>query len=58
MPALGHPPARELDRALIERRFELQQEQGLLNVEDARHDLQKLATPPSVVRRAKRYATN
>src|SRR5438270_4108412 len=47
VPALGHPPARELNRALVERWFELQQEEGLLNVEDARHDLQKLAARPS-----------
>ena len=47
MPALGHPPAGELDRALVERRLELQQEEGLLDVEDARHDLQKLAARPS-----------
>ena len=38
MPALGHPAARQLDRALIEGRLELQQEQGGFDVEDARHD--------------------
>jgi len=37
VPALGHPPARELHVALIEGRLELQQEQGSFDVEDARH---------------------
>jgi hypothetical protein len=34
VPALGHPAARELHVALVERRLELQQEQMLLDVED------------------------
>ena len=46
MPALCHPPARELDGALIERRLELQEEQRLLNVEDSSHDLFTLAARP------------
>ena len=38
MPALGHPPAGELDLARVERRLELQEEQGLLDIEDRGHD--------------------
>ena len=38
MPALGHAPARELHVALVERRLELQEQDGLLDVEDLRHD--------------------
>ena len=46
VPALGHPPARELHVALVERRLELQQEQVLLDVEDGcGHDPTTLATP-------------
>ena len=45
VPALGHPPARELHVALVERRLELQQEQLLLDVEDRRgHDPTTLAS--------------
>ena len=38
VPALRHPAARELDRALVERRLELQEEDGLLDVEDLGHE--------------------
>ena len=38
MPALRHLAARELDRALVEGRLELQQQNGLLDVEDGWHD--------------------
>ena len=44
VPALGHPPAGQLDGALIERRLELQQEEGLFDVEDASHDPVTLAS--------------
>ena len=45
VPALGHPAARELHVALVERRLELQQEHVLLDVEDGRgHDPTTLAT--------------
>ena len=36
VPALGHPPARELDVALVERRLELEQQQVALDVKDDR----------------------
>ena len=38
VPALRHLAARELDRALVERRLELQEEDGLLDVEDLGHE--------------------
>ena len=44
MPALGHPAPRELHRALIERRLDLQQQKCLFDVEDAWHDSFTLAT--------------
>jgi len=47
MPALGHPPPRELNRALIEGRLELQQQEGLFDVENACHDPVTLARSPS-----------
>ena len=34
MPALGHPPARELDVPLVERGIELEQQQVALDVKD------------------------
>jgi hypothetical protein len=37
MPALGHPPPREMHLALIERSFELQQQHRLFYIEDPRH---------------------
>ena len=44
VPALGHPPPRELHVALVERRLELQQEQLLLDIQDRRgHDPTTLA---------------
>ena len=44
VPALGHPPARQLHRALVERRLQLQQQQMLLDVQDGRgHDPTTLA---------------
>ncbi len=46
MPALCHPPARELDAALIKRRLELQQEHCLFDVEDPWHDSLTVATMP------------
>ena len=38
MPALRHPAARELDVALVERRLDLQEQDGLLDVQHLRHD--------------------
>jgi hypothetical protein len=38
VPALGHLAPRQLDRPLIERWFELQQQQCLFDVEDPCHD--------------------
>jgi hypothetical protein len=38
MPALRHPPAGELDVALVERRLQLQEEHGLFDVQHLRHD--------------------
>ena len=43
VPALGHPPARELHRPLVEGRLELQQQDRLLDVEDRRHDRLRVA---------------
>src|SRR6202030_1293774 len=49
VPALGHPPSRELHVALVERSLELQQEHVLLDVEDvAGHDPTTVATAPNV----------
>ncbi|MCW2984793.1 MAG: UDP-N-acetylmuramate dehydrogenase [Conexibacter sp.] len=39
MPDLRLATARELDVTLLEGRVELQEEQGLFDVEDLRHDL-------------------
>ncbi len=36
MPALGHPPAGQLHRSLVERWLELEQEQSGFNIQDAR----------------------
>jgi hypothetical protein len=47
VPALRHPPARELHLALIERRLKLQQKECLLYIKDSGHDLFTLATPTS-----------
>jgi hypothetical protein len=44
VPALGLAPARKLDRALVERRIDLQEEDGLLDVQHVRHDPSTLAT--------------
>ncbi len=38
MPALGHPPPRKLDGALIERGLQFEEEQCGFYVQDARHD--------------------
>jgi hypothetical protein len=38
VPALGHPAAGELDAALVEGGLELQEEDGLLDVEDLGHE--------------------
>jgi len=46
VPTLGHPPARELHCALIERRLELQEEHRLLYIEDPSHEVSKLAAEP------------
>jgi hypothetical protein len=43
VPALGHPPSRELDIALVERRLELQQEHALFEIEDLGHEQITLA---------------
>jgi hypothetical protein len=43
VPTLRHSPPSQLDGALVERRLELQQEQGLFQVEDASHWLNTLA---------------
>jgi len=40
VPALGQPAPRELDGAHVEGRVQLQQEKGLLDVEDLGHDVQ------------------
>ena len=50
MPALGHPAARELHGALVERRLELQEKKCLFDVEDPWHDSFTLATWPRVGR--------
>jgi hypothetical protein len=41
MPDLRHPPARELDVALVEGRVDLQQEDRLLDVQHVRHRHQR-----------------
>src|SRR5947209_19565543 len=46
VPALGHPPSRQLHGAVVERRFELEQQQCLFDVEDPWHDPPTLATGP------------
>jgi ADP-ribose pyrophosphatase YjhB (NUDIX family) len=43
VPALRHPAPRELHGALVERRLELQEEDGLLDVEDLRHERSTVA---------------
>ena len=45
VPALGHPPARELHIALVEGSLELQQQHRLFDVEDPGHSSITLATP-------------
>jgi hypothetical protein len=37
VPALGHPPASQLNRALIERGLQLQQQERLFEVEHTSH---------------------
>jgi hypothetical protein len=37
VPLLGHPPPGQLNLALVERRFKLEEQEGLLEVEDVRH---------------------
>ena len=44
VPALGQPAARELDVALVERRLDLQEEDGLLDVQHLRHDRPTVAS--------------
>jgi hypothetical protein len=38
VPLLGQASARALDVPLVERRLDLQEEDGLLDVEDSRHN--------------------
>ncbi len=53
VPALGLLAARELDVALRERRIDLQQQDGLLDVEDLSHETRTVAPAgASVDRRA------
>ena len=44
MPALGHPPACQLDGTLIERRLQLEEQQRGFDVQDAWHDTPTLAS--------------
>ncbi len=47
VPALGHLTPSQLNRALIEGRLQLQQEQRLFDVQDPRHDSFTLAAKTS-----------
>ena len=38
VPALRHPAARELDGALVERRLQLEEQHGLLDVQELGHN--------------------
>jgi hypothetical protein len=44
VPALGLAPACELDVALVERWLDLQEENGLFDVQHLRHDRETLAS--------------
>ncbi len=48
VPALGHPPARELHIARVEGSLELQQQHRLFDVENAGHSSITLATPGAI----------
>ena len=41
VPALGHPPTRELYGALVEGRLEREQQQRLFQIEEARHAVKR-----------------
>src|SRR6185437_1220901 len=58
VPALGHPPPRQLDGALIEGRLQLEQEQRVFNVQDAWHDTSTLASIWRLARFARRLDCN
>lgn len=46
MPPLGHPAACELNRALVKWGLKFEQQEGLFDVKNARHDPITLAMPP------------